>query len=88
METLCKNSKKICCLFIAFINETLYISHPGDRYVRNGDDLDVVLVFDGNGFIAGIQNVIPLDKTHNDEYYPFSTTPYYQVLLFLSLIHI
>merc|ERR1712045_807837 len=31
---------------------------PGDRFVRSVDDKDIVILLDGNGFIAGIQSVV------------------------------
>eukprot|EP00095_Tigriopus_kingsejongensis_P008155 maker-scaffold735_size104922-snap-gene-0.23 protein:Tk08155 transcript:maker-scaffold735_size104922-snap-gene-0.23-mRNA-1 annotation:"protein gooseberry-like isoform x2" len=52
---------------------------PGDRFVTSADDNDIVLVFDGNGFIAGIQTIVPMDKAMDDKYFGFSSSPYYQV---------
>lgn len=37
-----------------------------------------MLVFDGNGFIAGIQTIVPKDKALNDQYHQFSTDKFYQ----------
>lgn len=51
---------------------------PGDRWARSTKDNDIVLVFDGNGYIAGFQSVVPVAKTENDKYYPFSNSTYYQ----------
>ena len=35
------------------------------------------MVFDGNGFIAGVQNVVP-EELALEEFYPFSTSPWYK----------
>ena len=37
-----------------------------------------MLIFDKNGFIAGMQNIVPMEKTFNDKYYGFRESPYYQ----------
>ena len=54
----------------------IYSSHPGDRWVKGVGDDDIVLVFDGNGFIAGVQNVVPVALTDDDKF-PFSTSEWY-----------
>ena len=41
------------------------------------DDKDIVLIMDGNGFIAGIQSVVMKEFALDDAYYPFSSNPYY-----------
>ena len=56
----------------------MFFRFAGDRYVLSEEDLELVLIFDGNGFIAGLQSVVPKDKTFNDTYFPFSSTPSYQ----------
>ena len=33
---------------------------------------------DGNGFIAGVQSGVPLDRAYDDKWYDFSTVKYYQ----------
>ena len=38
----------------------------GDRWVRDPLVKDLVLLFDGNGFIAGIQSPVPFDKVEAD----------------------
>merc|ERR1712156_586496 len=50
---------------------------PGDRFVRSVDDKDIVILLDGNGFIAGIQSVVMKDYTLDDTYYNYSDDPYY-----------
>ena len=52
-------------------------SFPGDRFVRSVDDKDIVILLDGNGFIAGMQSVVMKEYTMNDTYYNFSNDPYY-----------
>ncbi len=51
-------------------------SFPGDRYVRSVDDKDIVLIMDGNGFIAGMQTVAMKEYTNNNEFYPFDNNTY------------
>jgi len=50
---------------------------PGDRFVRSVDDKDIVILLDGNGFIAGIQSVVMKEYTLDDTYYNYSDDPYY-----------
>ena len=38
----------------------------------------MVLIFDGNGYIAGVQSILSLEKAMNDEYFPFSQSVHYQ----------
>ena len=52
-------------------------SFPGDRFVRSVDDKDIVLLLDGNGFIAGIQSVVMKEYTMDDQFYNFTKNPYY-----------
>ena len=44
--------------------------------MKGFNNSDIVLVFDGNGFIAGVQNVVPVLITDESKY-PFSTSPWY-----------
>merc|ERR1711981_1296070 len=37
----------------------------------------MLLIYDVNGFIAGMQSVVPLEDTFNDEFYKFSSQPWY-----------
>lgn len=39
--------------------------------------MDQVLIFDKKGYIAGIQNVIQMNKTYNNEYYDFAGSQFY-----------
>jgi len=50
---------------------------PGDRFVRSVDDKDIVVLLDGNGFIAGIQSVVMKEYTMDDQFYNFTKNPYY-----------
>ena len=52
-------------------------SFPGDRFVRSVDDKDMVVLLDGNGYIAGIQSVVMKEYTLDDQFYDFSNNPYY-----------
>ena len=52
------------------------LSFPGDRFVRSVDDKDIVILLDGNGFIAGMQSVVMKEYTMNDTF-NFSDDPYY-----------
>ena len=51
-------------------------SFPGDRYVRSFDDKDIVIILDGNGFIAGMQSVVMQEYIMNSEY-DFANNPAY-----------
>ena len=55
-----------------------HFSFPGDRWARSLFDNDIVLIMDGNGFIAGMQSAVPLDKTADEAFYDFSQVSYYQ----------
>ena len=60
------------------LNVSLYssCSFPGDRFVRSMDDKDMVILLDGNGFIAGVQTVVMKDLA-SDDVYNFTNSPYY-----------
>ena len=45
--------------------------------MRSVDDKDIVILLDGNGFIAGIQSVVMKEYTLDDTYYNYSDDPYY-----------
>ena len=52
----------------------------GFRYVEDpfdSDKDDAVLIYDVNGYLAGVQSVVPEENTFEDFYFPFSTNPYY-----------
>jgi hypothetical protein len=49
----------------------------GDRWARSENDKDIVLIMDGNGFIAGMQSVVMKDKTFNDLYFDFTGSAWY-----------
>ena len=51
-------------------------SFPGDRFVRSEADRDMVILLDGNGFVAGMQTVVMKEKV-TDEFIQFSSNPYY-----------
>lgn len=38
---------------------------------------EITLIYDVNGYIAGMQSVVPKDKTFNDKYFKFSTSKLY-----------
>ena len=50
----------------------------GNRYGRSGGERDIVLIFDVNGYIAGVQSVLPLDKAQDNQYFEFSSNAMYQ----------
>lgn len=52
-------------------------SWAGDRYIRSIRDKDMVLIFDDAGYIAGIQNIVPLESTLDDVYWDYTNSPYY-----------
>ena len=54
-----------------------FCSFEGIRYAESLTQNDYVLVYDINGFIAGMQTMVPVEDTFNDAYYPFSTLSYY-----------
>ncbi len=39
--------------------------YPGNRYALSKDNDDVVLIYDVNGIIAGLQTIIAVDTTYN-----------------------
>ena len=45
-----------------FDHTPLSLSFPGDRFVRSEADKDIVIILDGNGYIAGMQTVIMKEK--------------------------
>ena len=51
-------------------------SFPGDRFVRSEADKDMVIILDGNGYIAGMQSVIMKEKV-TDEFIDYANNPYY-----------
>ena len=61
------------CLNLTFLPH----SFPGERYIRNYGEKDIVIILDDKGFIAGMQSVIMKDYTSNDQDYNFSNNPYY-----------
>jgi len=56
---------------------------PGDRFVRSEADKDIVIILDGNGYIAGMQTVIMKEKV-TDEFFDYSNSPYYVLDSWLS----
>ena len=50
----------------------------GERYGRSATDMDIVLIYDVNGFIAGVQSVIPKDKITDNNFFNFTGNPMYQ----------
>ena len=45
----------------------------------NDDVPEFLLIFDANGYIAGMQSVVPVSVTSNDAYYNFSASPMYKL---------
>ena len=41
----------------------------------------MLFIYDINGFIAGMQSIVPKAATFNDTYYNFSSTKFYQLEL-------
>ncbi len=44
------------------------------------DGTEFALIFDVNGFIAGMHSIVPADKTYDDKYYKFSTSDWYRAV--------
>ena len=55
----------------------IFSSFVGERYVQSLTEDDFVLIYDVNGFIAGMQAVVPVEATLDDAYWPFNESPYY-----------
>ena len=55
----------------------LICSFEGIRYTKSVMENDYVLLYDVNGYIAGMQTMVPVSDTYDDAFYPFSTLPYY-----------
>jgi hypothetical protein len=36
----------------------------------------LIIIVDRNGFIDGMQSIVPRSKTHRDRYYNYATSPY------------
>lgn len=51
----------------------------GYRYAPPGEFTEMLLIYDINGFIAGMQSVVPKNDTLDDKYYKFSSSPYYNL---------
>ena len=50
----------------------------GFRYAPpKSEPTEITLIYDVNGYIAGMQSVVPKDKTFNDKYFEFSTCKLY-----------
>ena len=50
----------------------------GFRYAPpKSEPTEITLIYDVNGYIAGMQSVVPKDKTFDDKYYKYSTTKMY-----------
>ena len=58
--------------------DLIFPRFPGDRYARSLFDTDIVLIMDGNGFIAGVQSGVPADLAEDDKWYTYSKVKYYQ----------
>lgn len=49
----------------------------GKRYIRSTSDIQMVLLFDANGFIAGMQSPVPLKNTYDNKYFDFDASAAY-----------
>ena len=50
----------------------------GHRFAPpKSEPTEITLIYDANGYIAGMQSVVPKDKTFNDKYFKFSTSKIY-----------
>jgi hypothetical protein len=59
-----------------------FFSFPGNRWARrvnNKDiaDKDIMIITDGNGYIAGEQSVVMKVHTEDNKYFDFDSSPYY-----------
>uniref|UniRef100_A0A0K2TFV4 Uncharacterized protein n=2 Tax=Lepeophtheirus salmonis TaxID=72036 RepID=A0A0K2TFV4_LEPSM len=50
----------------------------GERFIRDLNDPDIILIYDVNGFISGLQNVVP-SKLSRNEFINMELNPYYQM---------
>ena len=39
----------------------------------------MIFIYDKNGYIAGMQSVVPKEDTYEDKYYKFSSSPMYNL---------
>ncbi len=51
----------------------------GNVYVPS-DSNEFAVIYDVNGFIAGMHAIVPMDVTYEDQYYKFSTSPWYRAV--------
>ena len=51
----------------------------GYRYLPPGEYKEMILIYDVNGFIAGMQSIVPKEDTFDDKYYGFSTSDMYNL---------
>ena len=58
------------------IEDTFHRSFPGDRWAKNSNDRDIVIITDGNGFVAGMQAVVPDVKAADSQYYDYDGSPW------------
>jgi charged multivesicular body protein 7 len=51
----------------------------GRRFVRSASDIQMVLLFDINGFIAGVQSPVPVANTYNNQYFDYDASAAYNL---------
>ena len=51
----------------------------GYRYAPPGEYKEMLMIYDVNGFIAGMQSIVPKEDTLDDKYYGFSTSVMYNL---------
>jgi hypothetical protein len=49
----------------------------GRRFVRSANDLQMVFLYDVNGFIAGMQSPVPVANTDDNKYFDYDASPAY-----------
>ena len=63
------------------MNQTILEYFPrfrGTRFIPpSGTGTEMTIIFDKNGFVAGVQSLMPLSVA-TDEHFHYSTSPYYQ----------
>ena len=49
----------------------------GYRYAPPGKYKEVLMIYDVNGFITGMQSIVPKEDTYDDKFFRFSTSDMY-----------
>ena len=62
---------------IGSCDDSLETGFLGERYARSETDVDMVVIYDSVGYVAGMQSIVPVDRTMEDKYYGFSKSSIY-----------